>query len=367
LPKAEEFIEASSKQELRSYLESPKIDDLDCEALEKEAADKSFLSQEKLKNLLADEREDAQIRLAASWLLEQWGEEMPMRMAEVDGEGKIRLRVIEEKLPTTVVEDLGNGISLELVEIPGGEFWMVSPEGEEEADPDERRRHKVKVSPFLMGKYPITQAQWKAIAERTDLKVQLDLQLQPSYFQGDDRPVESVSWHDAVEFCKRLSASTGRYYRLPSEAEWEYACRAISGSPLFEGGVRGGATPFYFGETLTGKLANYNASYTYADEPKGEHREQTTPVGSFSPNAFGLYDMHGNVWEWCADHWHESYKGAPNDGSAWLSENENNYRMLRGGSWNGNPNYCRSASRDWVIPDVRNYVIGLRVVAPSRT
>ena len=141
-----------------------------------------------------------------------------------------------------------------------------------------------------------------------------------------------MSWHDAVEFCARLSKLRGREYRLPSEAEWEYACRA------------GKRTPFYFGETITGELANYNASYTYADEPKGQYRVETTPVGQFPPNAFGLYDMHGNVWEWCADTWHDNYEGAPSDGSAWLGS-DNDYQVLRGGSWNDIPNSCRSARR----------------------
>jgi formylglycine-generating enzyme required for sulfatase activity len=117
---------------------------------------------------------------------------------------------------------------------------------------------------------------------------------------------------------------TGKEYRLPSEAEWEYACRA------------GTTTPFHFGETITGELANYNASRTYADEPKGEYRQQTTPVGQFPPNAFGLYDMHGNVWEWCLDPWHENYQGEPpRDGSV----------VLRGGSWFNDPYHCRSACR----------------------
>jgi formylglycine-generating enzyme required for sulfatase activity len=233
----------------------------------------------------------------------------------------------------------------------------------------EKPQREVTVPPSFMGKYPVTQAQWRAIASLP--KIERELKPKPSNFKGDDRPVESVSWHDAVEFCKRLSASTGRYYRLPSEAEWEYACRAISGSPLFEGGVRGGSTPFYFGETITDKLANYDAnydaSYTYADEPKGEYRKETTPVGQFPPNAFGLYDMHGNVWEWCADHWHDNYDGAPEDGSAWLSENKNYYRLLRGGSWLVAPPICRSAVRSYYRPDNGNYYIGLRVVAPSRT
>jgi formylglycine-generating enzyme required for sulfatase activity len=346
LPLAKEFLQASSQQELRTYLRSSDVDNLDQKALEKEAANKSFLTKERLKHLLEDEREEAQERLASSWLLEQWGEEMPMRKAEVDGEGKILLRVIEEKLPPTVVEDLRNGISLELVEIPGGEFWMGSPEKEERS---ERPQHQVKVSPFLIGRYPVTQAQWRVVASLP--KVERDLNLEPSYYKGDSCPVEQVTWYEAVEFCERLSRlseekGNSYQYRLPSEAEWEYACRG------------GTETPFHFGQKISPALANYLEG----------KRGRTTPVRRFQVvNSFGLYDMHGNVWEWCFDYWHESYEGAPTDGSAWLSDNKNNYRLLRGGSWSLNPPNCRSAYRDRNYPDDRDHIIGLRVVASSRT
>ncbi|TRU18850.1 MAG: TIR domain-containing protein [Microcystis aeruginosa Ma_QC_B_20070730_S2] len=268
-------------------------------------------------------------------------------------------------------EDLGNDITLEMVAIPGRTFTMGSPAGE--GDNDEKPQHQVTVPPFFMGKYPITQAQWQAIASRTDLKVKQDLEPKPAYFKdrpdSDRRPVEWVSWYDAIEFCARLSKLTGREYRLPSEAEWEYACRA------------GTTTPFYFGETITGELANYNAGYTYADEPKGEYRDQTTPVGQFPPNAFGLYDMHGNVWEWCLDPWHESYQDKTRtDSEVWDEEqseeqyllDKNNViqllsdkraRVLRGGSWLNDPRYCRSANRNWYFPDDRiNFINGFRVV-----
>jgi len=171
----------------------------------------------------------------------------------------------------------------------------------------------------------------------------------PSNFQGAKRPVEQVMWNDAIAFCNKLSQKTGRKYRLPSEAEWEYACRA------------GTKTPFYFGETITTELANYNGNYTYAAEPKGKYRGQTTEVGSFPPNAFGLYDMHGNVWECCQDTYHKSYEGAPDDGSAWV-DNDNDYYLLRGGSWDDLPGYCRSAARYNTYPDDSTDDIGFRVV-----
>ena len=237
-------------------------------------------------------------------------------------------------------ENLGEDINLDMMLIPSGSFQMGTPDQEierlcKEYDRDyfqrESPQHTVNISAFFMGRYPITQAQWRAIAATA--KIDIDLETNPSRFKGDELPVESVKWYKATEFCKRLSRETKREYRLPSEAEWEYACRA------------GTTTPFYFGETITGELANYDAGYTYADEPKGEYREETTPVGQFPPNAFGLYDMHGNVWEWCADTWHDNYDRAPRDGSVWIKNGDDNCSPLRGGSWYFNPNYCRSAFR----------------------
>jgi formylglycine-generating enzyme required for sulfatase activity len=237
-------------------------------------------------------------------------------------------------------EDLGDGITLEMVAIPGGTFLMGTEDEEIErlvkkfdweGFRGERPQHRVTVSSFYMGRYPITQSQWKAIAATA--KIDIDLKTNPSNFKGNELPVERVNWYQATEFCKRLSRETKQEYRLPSEAEWEYACRA------------GTTTPFYFGETITGELANYRSSETYADEYKGEYRQQTTPVGQFPPNAFGLYDMHGNVWEWCADTWHGNYDGAPTDGSAWIEKGNDNFSPLRGGSWCDSPNYCRSAYR----------------------
>ncbi len=245
-----------------------------------------------------------------------------------------------------------------MVFIPGGTFLMGSPEDELEHSPSESPQHEVTVPTFFMGKYPVTQAQWQVVAGLPQVKQKLNPN--PSHFSGENRPVEQVSWHDAVEFCHRLAQKTGRLYRLPTEAEWEYACRA------------GTTTPFHFGETITTDLANYRGtdddslrwSGSYGRGPKGIYREETTPVGSFPANAFGLYDMHGNVWEWCEDHWHDSYEGAPNDGSAWLDSEatEDAYRVLRGGSWFNNPWNCRSATRLYVNAGFRSYNGGFRVV-----
>lgn len=239
------------------------------------------------------------------------------------------------------------GVKLEMVAIPGGIFVMGSPETEEEHQDRESPQHEVTLSPFYIGKYPVTQAQWQAVAALPQVKQ--SLKPDPSYFKGANRPVEQVSWYDAVEFCARLSCKTRREYHLLSEAQWEYACRA------------GTTTPFYFGETITPDLANYDGNYTYGAGSKGVYRQQTTDVGSFPPNAFGLYDMHGNVWEWCADSWHENYQGAPSDGRAWIDNNKPPYQVLRGGSWLYSPRLCRSAARDHVSAFDRYYDDGFRV------
>ncbi|MFM7369573.1 MAG: formylglycine-generating enzyme family protein, partial [Sphaerospermopsis kisseleviana] len=163
------------------------------------------------------------------------------------------------------------------------------------------------------------------------------------------RPVENVSWNDAVKFCERLSQKTGKTYRLPSEAQWEYACRA------------GTTTPFYFGESITPDLVNYNGNFPYGFAPKGLYRQQTTDVGTFPPNAFGLYDMHGNVWEWCLDDYKDSYNNASTDGSA-VTVSSGNTKLLRGGSWFSLARGCRSAIRNRYSRGGRNGYLGFRVV-----
>jgi formylglycine-generating enzyme required for sulfatase activity len=246
------------------------------------------------------------------------------------------------------VEELGNGITLEMIKIPAGTFLMGSPQGE--GYDFEKPQHSVTVPAFWMGKFAVTQAQWSQVARFR--KVKQHLNSDPANFSVN-RPVEQVSWHDAVEFCQRLSHKTGKSYRLPSEAEWEYACRA------------GTTTPFHFGETITTDLVNYDGNYTYGNAPKGKYRQQTTEVGSFPPNGFGLYDMHGNVWEWCADHWHGDYQGTPADGSAWLSEDKYSAMVLRGGSWDDNPRYCRSAYRSRDYAGNRSSYYGFRLACSS--
>ncbi len=218
------------------------------------------------------------------------------------------------------VENLGGGVTLEMVVIPSGRFLMGSCAGV--GYDDECPQHSVRIPAFLVGKYTVTQEQWAAVMTWAP----------PYRCAGARHPVDRVSWNDGQEFCRRLSKKLGRSYRLPSEAEWEYACRA------------GSATPFCYGETIITQLANYVGEYSFRSEPKGVYRHGTTEVGSFPANAFGIYDMHGNVWEWCADSWHDNYAGAPGDGSAWQGRTGAE-RVLRGGCWHDPPNLCRSAAR----------------------
>lgn len=233
-------------------------------------------------------------------------------------------------------EDLGNNVTLALMLIPAGEFMMGAPQDEPGSDDSERPQHLVQVPQFFMGRYPVTQAQWRVVAGY-DL-VDGDLRREPSHFEGDDLPVEQVSWEGATEFCKRLSAHAKKNYHLPSEAQWEYACRAET------------ETAYHFGDKLAVELLNY------ANEDG-----QTTAGGKYPANRWGLYDMHCNVWEWCQDPWHKNYIGAPTDGHAWIKGGDASKRVLRGGSWFPYPGECRSAYRYHYDPHYCNYHIGFRV------
>ena len=255
----------------------------------------------------------------------------------------------EQKTAQYFCEKLGNAIELDAILVRGGDFLMGSPETEENHRDSESPRHPVNVRSFFLGRYPVTQEQWRIVAETYD-RVNIELKPDPSNFKGAKRPVEQVSWYEAQEFCDRLAQKTKRPYRLPTEAEWEYACRA------------GTTTPFYFGNTISTELANYDGNYTYANGVKGEYRKETTPVDHFDiANAWGLCDMHGNVYEWCQDHWHDNYEGAPEDGSAWLTDKLDAPRVRRGGSWDDDPRICRSAYRSYINPADRYNNLGFRV------
>lgn len=236
--------------------------------------------------------------------------------------------------------ELEAGVTLEMVYIPGGKFTMGSPPDEPDCCDDESPQHEVTLEGFYMGKCPITQAQWQAVASMP--KVNWELDPNPSYFNnfpvtGNRHPVEKVSWFDAMEFCDRLSVYTGQTYTLPSEAQWEYGCRANT------------TTPYYFGKKIDTNQVNYLCHSTF-------------PVADYPCNDFGLYDMHGSVWEWCLDHWHESYKGAPTDGTTWVSNGNCRFRIIRGGSWNSASRECRSAFREYFNPTCSLSYIGFRVV-----
>jgi formylglycine-generating enzyme required for sulfatase activity len=268
--------------------------------------------------------------------------------------------------------------SIPMIDIPAGEFLMGSQKGDPDAYGDEMPQHEVKIPRFFMGTTPVTQEQWREVASLP--QVSRHLNPNPSLFAGDNLPVEQVSWYDAMEFCARLSRASGRRITLPSEAQWEYVCRA------------GTTTAYAFGDTLTEEMANFKSG-------------GTTPVGSFPANPWGLQDMHGNVWEWCLDDWHSSYEGAPTDGSAWAEEDDSlgkcsggalgttfpgtvarptapeatrttastssvsasaafvgdRLKVLRGGSWNFYPWFCRSAYRLRVHPASCDSNVGFRV------
>jgi formylglycine-generating enzyme required for sulfatase activity/predicted Ser/Thr protein kinase len=235
--------------------------------------------------------------------------------------------------------DLGHNVFLEMIAIPGGTFLMGSLPNEKGHRQSEQPQHQVTIDPFYMSQTVITQGQWQAIMGNN-----------PAHFKGENRPVERVSWHNCVVFCNKLFKQTKLGFRLPSEAEWEYACRA------------GTTTPFYCGKTITTDLANYNGKLNYLGKFPGVYLNRTTEVKYFPANAFGLYDMHGNVWEWCADHWHHSYYSAPTDGGIWSSNNEHHDRVVRGGSWVNYASNCRCAFRLNFSPNQQVNFIGFRVV-----
>jgi formylglycine-generating enzyme required for sulfatase activity len=237
--------------------------------------------------------------------------------------------------PQSFTETLSGNIRLEMVKIPAGSFLMGSPDNDKSAYGDEKPQHRVNLQEFYLGKYPITQEQYQAIMGNNPSH---------SHFKDNPKnPVDNVNWNDAQKFCQKLSEKTGKKYRLPSEAEWEYACRA------------GTQTCYYFGDNR-----EVLGEYAWYKENSGS---KTHPVGQKKPNNWGLCDLHGNVWEWCEDGWHDSYENSPKNGTAWNdnhSQSEN--RVIRGGSWFNYPRNCRSAFRSCV--DLRYDHFSFRVVSP---
>jgi formylglycine-generating enzyme required for sulfatase activity len=248
---------------------------------------------------------------------------------------RVRLQQEREALAATEEQRLTNSLGMKFAWIPPGTFLMGSLTNEEKRDDDETQHRVTLTRGFWLGVTPVTQAQWQAVMGKN-----------PSHFKGDDRPVDSVSWEDCQEFCKHLTQKDSKRYRLPTEAEWEYACRA------------GTTTAFSFGDTVSTDQANYDGNYTYGKGKKGVYREKTTPVESFPANAWGLYDMHGNVFEWCQD-WYGPYSKDDIKDPQGIKYGE--ARVLRGGCWRNYPGRCRAANRRRSAPAYRNYLYGCRV------
>jgi formylglycine-generating enzyme required for sulfatase activity len=291
---------------------------------------------------------------------------------------KVSFLLRQPRLVRGYREDLAPNHALTMVWIPPGRFWMGSPSSEAGRTDAEGPQALVQVQGFFISQTPITQAQWRAVANlnegsmgRRDLKPNPSL-FHPDHWQGkdqavryrlgallagegstDNRPVERVSWHDALEFCHRLGRLTGRAYTLPSEVQWEYACRA--GSP----------EAFTFGAALAPTLANVRWPADTDISAPGRHQRQTTPVGLYPANAWGLHDMHGNVGEWCFDHWRERHEAPAAEDAPWLIKDDLELlreRVIRGGSWNSEAIDCRSASRTSGAPHMQDMKIGFRVV-----
>ena len=290
----------------------------------------------------------------------------------VDDKGKLGER--RKERARFFVEALGGGVNLEMVEIHAGTFVMGNSVVDVEqiennylrnANKEARNelherliaeapQQTVKVAGFYFSKYEITQAQWRAVAALP--KVNRDLMSDPSGFKGGNRPVEQISWEDAVEFCERLSRATGRHYRLPTEAEWEYACRA------------GTTWQFSFGGTIEPDSVNYNGKLPYAAAPKDTFRQQTIPVGSLGvANAFGLYDMHGNVWEWCLNSRRETRSAESPEATAKETKENEVTGVLRGGAWDSAAGECRSSSRKQIQPLFRLNNVGFRVLVEAES
>jgi formylglycine-generating enzyme required for sulfatase activity len=262
------------------------------------------------------------------------------QQGRVDELDTAAFRIYEENLSKTQTFDLGNGVNLEMVLIPAGIFMMGSQESEAGRNGDETQ-HQVTISkPYYLGKYPVTQAQWQQV-----------MGTNPSKFKSNGlAPVENVSWDDTQAFCIKLKEITQAPFGIPTEAQWEYACRA------------GTTTPFHFGSQLNGRQANCDGTVPYGTDMKGPYLKETSAVGTYPANAWGLYDMHGNVWEWCSD-WHGDYPTrsvtdpiGPATGS---------FRVLRGGCWFSVAVSCRSADRRWNDPSGRCRILGFRVALSS--
>jgi formylglycine-generating enzyme required for sulfatase activity len=337
------------------------------EELRRQLAERRAAEAEKAKQ----EREEAQRKLVQAKAAAAYLAQQQRARAEQAARNQAELEVL---LPTAAspVADLegvlrdrfldGVGKGPELVLLPTGRFQMGSPEHERKIAMGagsqkgwlarEMPQHWVGIEkPIAMGRYPVTVGEWRAFVTATGWRQGGEVNWEaPGFPQTELHPVVGVNWYDAQHYVRWLSEATGRSYRLPSEAEWEYACRA------------GTRTAFSFGDTISTDQANYDGNFTYNGGARGEYRRGTTPAGMFPPNPWGLFDMHGNVWEWVQDTVHDSYDGAPLDGSAWEEGGDQARRILRGGSWLYNPRYLRSALRNGFSSALSNDIVGFRVV-----
>jgi formylglycine-generating enzyme required for sulfatase activity len=351
--KAERILAEAARQERKEALRRQLLERraLDAQAArqEKEEAQRKAM-QAKAAAAYRQEQQKVRAEVAAKVQAELAALLPSANSPIADSEGVLRDRFLD-----------GSGIAPDLVLIPTGRFQMGSPEHERKKAMEagsqqswverETPQHWVGIEkPIAMGRFPVTVGQWRAYVAATGWQAGVEFNwADPGYRQADDHPVVGVSWHDAVAYCAWLSAMTGQRYRLPSEAEWEYACRA------------GTRTAFSFGDSISTDLANYDGTASYNDSPKGVYRKGTTPVDEFAPNQWGLFDMHGNVWEWVQDVVHDNYEGAPNTGRAWEDGGDGARRVLRGGSWLYNPRYLRSALRNGFSAARSNGIIGFRI------
>jgi formylglycine-generating enzyme required for sulfatase activity len=271
----------------------------------------------------------------------------------------------QEKKPdeAQAYTETAGGAAIEMVLVPAGKYLMGSPLNEAGRDGDEGPQHEVSVSSFYIGKYEVTQAQWRAVVALP--RVKIDLNPDPSYFKGDTLPVEQVRWEEAVEFCDRLSTATGKPYRLPTESEWEYACRARTTGP-FAGGLDG--MGWYGDNSGRSRLDSdkiWKTDRSNYVKRMLENGCRTRSVGQKKPNGFGLYDMHGNVWEWCMDWFSKDYysQRASDNPTGPVSGTD---RVFRGGGWGDSERNCRSALRSGDTLTYRSPDLGFRIVRTLR-
>jgi formylglycine-generating enzyme required for sulfatase activity len=346
---AAEVARSERKAALRLQLQERRAADFEKARLEQEEQHRKVL-QAKAAAAYRAEQQRARAAMAARAAADL-AAQMPTAASPVaDVDGVLRDRFLD-----------GSAHGPDLVLLPTGRFQMGSPEHERAKamaagsqkvwlDRETPQRWVGIEQPLAMGRFPVTVGEWRLFAQATGWLTHAEINWEsPGFKQTDDHPVVGVCWDDAQLYLAWLSAQTGQAYRLPSEAEWEYACRA------------GTKTAFSFGDEISTGLANYDGNHSYNGSATGPFRKGTNKGGAFPPNPWGLYDMHGNVWEWVQDVVHDTYQGAPNNGSAWMEGGDQARRMLRGGSWLYSPRYLRSALRNGFSKALANDIVGFRV------